>query len=87
MSIGLPVVTSDCGGMKEVISYGKNGFYFSVRNLVDLEKQLLKVINLKVKEREKIITEAKNYISSNLGPNFIKSKFHNLYKKTMGMDI
>ena len=59
MSIGLPVVTSDCGGMKEVINYGKNGFYFSVRNLDDLEKQLLKVINLTVKEREKIIKEGK----------------------------
>ena len=30
MAIGLPVVSSDCGGMKEVINNGKNGFYFPV---------------------------------------------------------
>ena len=29
MAIGLPVISSDCGGMKEIINYGKNGFYFS----------------------------------------------------------
>ena len=86
MYIGLPVVTSDCGGMKEVINYGKNGFYFSARNLRDLEKQLLKVMNLTVQEREKIIKEGKKYINANLDPNFIKSKFHNLYKKTMEVE-
>ena len=86
MAIGLPVITSDCGGMKEVINHGENGFYFSVRNLADLEKQLLKVMNLTVKEREKIIDKGKNYINSNLDPNFIRNKFHNLYKKTMGME-
>ena len=86
MYIGLPVVTSDCGGMKEVINYGKNGFYFSARNLRDLEKQLLKVMNLTVQEREKIIKEGKKYINANLDPNLIKSKFHNLYKKTMEVE-
>ena len=28
MAIGLPIITSDCGGMKEIIKNGKNGLYF-----------------------------------------------------------
>ena len=46
MAIGLPVISSDCGGMKEVINYGKNGFYFPARDSITLEKLLLKVMNL-----------------------------------------
>ena len=87
MAIGLPVISSDCGGMKEVINYGRNGFHFSARNSADLEKQLLKVMNLTVKEREKIIKEGKEYIDANLNSNFIKNEFHNLYKKTLGMKL
>ena len=28
MAIGLPIITSDCGGMKEIIKNGKNGLCF-----------------------------------------------------------
>ncbi len=83
MALGLPVVTSDCGGMKEIINNSRNGFCFSARNIVELERLLLKVIKLGIEEREKIIREAKNYINQNFNPGLIKSQFHNLYKKTM----
>ena len=29
MAIGLPIISSDCGGMKEIINDGRNGFLFS----------------------------------------------------------
>ena len=83
MAIGLPVVTSDCGGMKEIISYGRNGFYFPARDSVALEKILIKVMNLGIEEKERIIREAEKYIKQNLNPDLIKSQFHDFYKKTL----
>ena len=83
MAIGLPVVSSDCGGMKEIINHGRNGFYFPARDSTALEKLLLKVMNLRKEERSRIIQNGKNYINENLNPNFIKSKIHNLYIKTI----
>ena len=85
MALGLPVVSSDCGGMKEVINNGKNGFYFPARDLEALEKLLLKVMNLTYEEREKIINEGKEYIDQNFNPKLIKSEFHKFYKKIMGL--
>ena len=86
MAIGLPVISSDCGGMKEIINHGVNGFYFPARNSIALEKLMLKVMNLGIKERGKIILQGKKYINENFHPNFIKSQFYNLYKKTMEIE-
>ena len=87
MAIGLPVISSDCGGMKEIINYGRNGFYFPSRDSVALEKLLLKVMNLGIEERERIIREGEKFINQNLNPNLIKSQFHDFYKKTMEIGI
>ena len=86
MAIGLPVISSDCGGMKEVIDNDKNGFYFPARNTHALEELFLKVMDLEVKEREKIIIAGKNYIKENFNPKLIKSKFYNLYNQTLGLE-
>ena len=85
MALGLPVVSSDCGGMKEVINNGRNGFYFPARDSKALEKLLLKVMNLTYQEREKIINEGKKYIDQNFNPKLIKSEFYKFYKKIMGL--
>ena len=87
MAIGLPVVSSDCGGMKEIINNGRNGFYFPVRNTVALEKLLLKVINLGNKERGRIIRQGQKYINQNFNPKLIKNEFYNFYKKTLEIGI
>ena len=83
MAIGLPIISSDCGGMKEIINYGRNGFYFQVRDSLALEKLLLKVMNLGLKERGRIIRQGEDYINKNFDPKSIKSQFYNFYKKTM----
>ena len=87
MAIGLPVISSDCGGMKEIINYGRNGFYFPSRDSLALEKLLLKVMNLGIEERERIIIEGEKFNNQNLNPNLIKSQFHDFYKKTMEIGI
>ncbi len=83
MAIGLPVVSSDCGGMKEIINNGKNGFYFPARDSDALKETLLKVMNFEFADRKKIANQGKKYIRENYNPELIKSKYHNFYKKEM----
>jgi len=83
MAIGLPVISSDCGGMKEVISYGENGFLFSNRNVDSLQTVLLKIMELGIKERKKIIISAWKHIQKEFDPDNIQHNFYKLYKKTM----
>ena len=83
MAIGLPIISSDCGGMKEIINNGRNGFLFPARDSRVLEKLLLKVMNLGIKERGRIIKQGGKHINQKLNPKLIKSQFHNFYKKTI----
>ncbi len=79
MAIGIPIITSDCGGMREIINNGKNGFYFPARDSDALEKLLFKIIDLEFKERKNIIMQGKKYIKENFDPGLIKSAYHNFY--------
>ena len=83
MAIGLPIITSDCGGMKEIINNGKNGLYFPSRDSEALKKLLNKVMNFNYAERKNIINQGKKYIKENFDPKIIKSAYHNLYRSEM----
>ena len=85
LAIGLPVITSDCGGMKEIINNGKNGFFFPARDSDALKKLLIKVMNLDFAERENLIVEGKKFINKTFNLELIKSKYHNFYKE--GLEI
>lgn len=83
MSIGLPVVSSNCGGMEEVIRNGNNGFLYKNRDVNQLEKTLETVMNLKVEKRYEVIKSALIDISEKFNSDGIKHKFHDLYKNTL----
>lgn len=46
MSAGLPVISTDCGGMREVISDGTNGFLVPVRDTEAMANAVVKMITL-----------------------------------------
>jgi len=46
MMVGLPVVSTDCGGMREVIEHGMNGFLVPVRNPEALAESIVQVMEL-----------------------------------------
>ena len=52
MAIGLPIISSNCGGMPEVIRDNQNGLIFEKRNVESLESQILKLYNIGPKKRE-----------------------------------
>jgi glycosyltransferase involved in cell wall biosynthesis len=41
---GLPVLTSDCGGMAELVEHNKTGLHFRTGDAADLRRQLLRVL-------------------------------------------
>lgn len=51
MAIGLPVLSSDCGGMPEVLEHGVNGFLFANRDVDDLVEQCIQFLQLSHTER------------------------------------
>jgi glycosyltransferase involved in cell wall biosynthesis len=42
---GLPVLTSDCGGMTELVEHGKGGLHFRTGDAADLRRQLLRLLH------------------------------------------
>ena len=43
ISLGTPVIGTNCGGIKELIQDGKNGLLFENKNILDLQNKILKL--------------------------------------------
>lgn len=59
MAVGIPVVTTDCGGMNEVVKDGVNGYITSVRNPVEFADKISSLINLDKQEKDQLIRNAR----------------------------
>ncbi len=62
MAIGLPVLSSDCGGMEEVIQHKVNGFLFANRNTDDLMENIIQFLQLTPAERAVMATKARKKV-------------------------
>ena len=65
MAIGLPVISSNCGGMREVIEHEKNGFLFRNRDVDHLTQIMENVLNQDPDQRKVIINKARKNIERN----------------------
>ena len=79
MAIGTPVISSDCGGMKEVIDHKKNGFLYENRQIPSLKKQIISLMNMDYLQRKVIIDNAKSHINSFHKISVQGMKMKNLY--------
>ena len=62
MAIGLPVVSSNCGGMSEVIVDGDNGLLVATRDPAHLADCIDELIRLIPRDREHMATKARDTI-------------------------
>ena len=83
MGLGTPVISSDCGGMKEVIKNGKNGLLFKSRNLKDLSNCMEYIINLNDKDRNLMIKNAKKTIINRFSVDRLGFDMYELYHKIL----
>lgn len=64
MALGLPVISTNCGGMSEVIKHKKNGWLVPVRDPQMLARVIKEYISLSNSEKEEIVIEARKTIES-----------------------
>ena len=79
MALGIPVFSSNCGGMEEVITDRLNGFIFPARESFMMAELIKQFINLDKKVVNSIILNAKNTINENYLLSKQIDKFIQLY--------
>lgn len=75
MSVGLPIIAPDVGGIPDVVKDGVNGRLFRVDDDNDLARKLLEIINDRQKRkliRENNITDSKEYDIKACSENYLK---------------
>ena len=81
MALGLPVISTDCGGMGEVIRNSENGFLVPVRDSESMAKAIQNFIDLDEMEKNNMIFNARETIIHNHLLSFQVDQFKSFYSK------
>ena len=65
MYSGLPVITYDVPGCKDIVNKSKGGLLAKFRNNASLEKQILKFASLSISKKSDMSINAHNYAKKN----------------------
>lgn len=79
MSLGIPVITTDCGGMSEVIIEKSNGYIVPVRNPAKIASRIIEFIASGKSEKEIITAGALQTIRNNFSRARQIDEFKELY--------
>lgn len=81
MALGTMVVSSDCGGMTEVIKDNENGFIFKVRNVDQMADKIQYVMKLSDEAQREIVKNARFTIENQHSAEMMIRSFSNFYKE------
>lgn len=79
MALGTPALSSNCGGMAEVINQGVNGLLFENRNAKDLANQILMFSKMNSTRIMEIRKSARETVASRFGRQRMLDEFDNFY--------
>jgi len=83
MQLGTLVVSTDCGGMDEVIENGQSGIIVPVRNPQKMAEALLKIAQLPIEAKQRMIERAKITINDQHTKERMISDIIALYKNVL----
>ena len=83
MAIGLPIVSSDCGGMAEVVEDGVNGLLFRNRDVNNMASQLEVMINLNPEQRKLMAQAAQRTIQQQHSLDRLGLEMSRLYESVL----
>ena len=81
MALGIPVISTDCGGMNEIINNGENGFLVPVRNVDSMAGAIRNFRVLDKENKRNIIRNARETITRNHLVSHQIDQFKNFYSK------
>lgn len=81
MALGTLVLSSDCGGMTELIDHGSNGFIFKNRNIELLTGTLELISKLDLTEVNKITSNARETMVKQQNQDQMVQGFKQLYQE------
>jgi glycosyltransferase involved in cell wall biosynthesis len=79
MALGTLVISSDCGGMTEIINHTENGFIVPIRNSNAIAETIQKVNMLSLEKYNAITLNARKSIETQHGKNKMISDFESFY--------
>mgnify|MGYP005989669875 CR=1 FL=1 len=79
MALGVPVISTNCGGMEELISNDKEGFIVPIRNPNAIAEKILKVKSLSNLELSKICNNALIKVKQQHNENLMVKGIESLY--------
>lgn len=79
MAAGVLVVSTNCGGVSEIIKDNYNGILLPDNTPEKLAEGISRLVKLSVKERQFIVHNAHETISAIATPSFVRSELINLY--------
>lgn len=80
MAIGLPVVSSNCGGMQEVLKDAENGFLVNIRDSDNMAARIEELIRLSPRNREQMAIKARETIQNQHSANHLGREMDSLYQ-------
>lgn len=87
MACECPVVASNVGGLKEIVTHGKNGYLFENKNYLDLASWIMALLSDSNKKNN-MISEGKNYlIQTKSSWDDAAEKYFDLYNKLTRDDL
>ena len=79
MALGVPVISSDCGGMCEVVKDQKSGYLIPVLNPIKIKDSILDLITSSLEDRQKLTKMAYTLVRKNNNETVVVKQFDHLY--------
>ena len=87
MTVGTLVVSTNCGGMNEVVRDNENGFLIPIRDAVSISSALQKVANLPIEDYQKITKEARRTIEKQHTHEKMVMEMQAFYHKVLNSEL
>lgn len=87
MALGTLVLSTNCGGMDEVIVDNENGFLVPIRNSEVMASVLKRISELPLPAYQKIVTRARNTIEEQHNHKKMVVEMRDLYQKVLTTEL